>query len=203
MKLDPRYRRAARSGRRRGAILRATARFSTPPVGRTVDAAARAEMIHAEETRRRSRRRRASQEQGDHQMSVQPYLVFDGHAEDAAKFYEKALGAQITMLMRYQDSPVPPPAEMMPPGWGAKVMHMCLKIGDSVVFGTDGDGEATGFKGFSLSYSAKTPEEAERVYAALVEGGESQMKPAKTFFSPAFGMLTDRFGVHWMVVVPQ
>jgi PhnB protein len=136
-------------------------------------------------------------------MSIQPYLVFDGRAEEAAAFYEKALGAQTTMLMRYKDSPAPPPDEMLPPGWSAKVMHMCLKIGDSVVFGTDGDGEATGFKGFSLSYSAKTAEEAERVYAALSDGGEPQMKLAKTFFSPAFGMLTDRFGVHWMVVVPQ
>jgi PhnB protein len=80
---------------------------------------------------------------------------------------------------------------------------MCFKVGDSVVFGSDGDGEATGFKGFSLSYSAKTPEEAERVYAALAEGGETQMKLTKTFFSPLFGMLTDRFGVPWMVVVPQ
>lgn len=136
-------------------------------------------------------------------MTVQPYLVFDGRAEEAAAFYEKALGAQVTMLMRYKDSPVPTPEEMLPPGWSAKVMHMALKIGDSVVFGSDGDGETTGFKGFSLSYSAKTREEAESVFAALAEGGETQMKLAKTFFSTAFGMLTDRFGVHWMVVVPQ
>jgi PhnB protein len=136
-------------------------------------------------------------------MTVQPYLVFDGRAEEAAAFYEKALGAKINMLIRYKDSPVPTPEDMLPPGWSAKVMHMALEIDGSVVFGSDGDGEATGFKGFSLSYSAKSPEEAERIFAALAEGGETQMKLTKTFFSQSFGMLTDRFGVHWMVVVPQ
>jgi len=136
-------------------------------------------------------------------MTIQPYLIFDGRAEEAAAFYEKALGAQIQMLMRYKDSPLAPPADMMPPGWTAKVMHMALKIGDAIVFGSDGDGEETGFKGFSLSYGAKTIDEAERVFAALAEGGETQMRLTKTFFSPAFGTLTDRFGVPWMVVVPQ
>lgn len=136
-------------------------------------------------------------------MTIQPYLIFDGRAEEAAAFYEKALGAQIQMLMRYKDSPVPQPEDMLPPGWGAKVMHMALKIGDAIVFGSDGDGEETGFKGFSLSYSAKSFEEAERVFAALAEGGEAKMPLTKTFFSPAFGILTDRFGVPWMVVVPQ
>jgi PhnB protein len=137
-------------------------------------------------------------------MTIQPYLIFDGRAEEAAAFYEKALGAQVQMLMRYKDSPLAPPADMMPPGWNAKVMHMALKIGDAVVFGSDGDGaEGGGFKGFSLSYGAKTLEEAERVFAALADGGETQMRLTKTFFSPAFGILTDRFGVPWMVVVPQ
>lgn len=136
-------------------------------------------------------------------MSIQPYLIFDGRAEEAAAFYEKAVGAQIQMLMRYKDSPLPQPEEMLPPGWSAKVMHMALKIGDTIVLGSDGDGEETGFKGFSLSYSAKTQEEAERVFAALAEGGETKMRLTRTFFSPAFGMLTDRFGVPWMVVLPQ
>ncbi|CAN2534611.1 MAG TPA: VOC family protein [Methylosinus sp.] len=136
-------------------------------------------------------------------MTIQPYLVFDGRAEEAAAFYEKALGAQIQMLMRYKDSPLSPPVDMMPPGWNAKVMHMALKIGDTVVFGSDGDGEETGFKGFSLSFGAKTLDEAESVFAALADGGETKMRLTKTFFSPAFGMLTDRFGVPWMVVVRQ
>lgn len=136
-------------------------------------------------------------------MTIQPYLIFDGRAQEAAAFYEKALGAQIQMLMRYKDSPLPQPEDMLPPGWTEKVMHMALKIGDTIVFGSDGDGEETGFKGFSLSYSAKTLEDAERVFAALAEGGEAKMPLTKTFFSPAFGMLTDRFGVPWMVVVPQ
>jgi PhnB protein len=137
-------------------------------------------------------------------MTVQPYLFFDGRAEEAAAFYEKAVGAQIQMLMRFRDSPLPPPEEMLPPGWSAKVMHMALKIGDSIVFGSDGGGEDSGgFKGFALSYSAKDKDEADRVYAALSEGGEPQMRLAKTFFSPSFGTLADRFGVQWMVFVPQ
>lgn len=137
-------------------------------------------------------------------MTVHPYLDFGGRAEEAAAFYEKALGAQIGMLMRYKDSPLPQPEDMLPPGWGDKILHMALKIGDTVLFGSDGDAaEGGGFKGFSLSYSAKSPQEAERVFAALAEGGEAQMRPSKTFFSESFGLLVDRFGVHWMVVVPQ
>jgi PhnB protein len=141
-------------------------------------------------------------------MTIQPYLMFNGRADEAAAFYKRALGAEVEMLMRFKDAPdmpsggegcaggPPPPAE--------KVMHMCLKIGDDRIMASDGQcsGEAS-FQGFSLAYSAKTEAEAKRAFAALGEGGQVQMPLGKTFFSPAFGMVADRFGVSWMVVVEQ
>ena len=136
-------------------------------------------------------------------MPVQPYLFFEGRAEEAAGFYQKVFGAELQMLMRYKDSPQPCPEGMIPPGAEGKVMHMSLKIGDGEVMGSDGrcSGKAD-FEGFSLSYPAKDAADADRVFAALADGGEVQMPLGKTFFSPRFGMVTDRFGVPWMVIVP-
>jgi PhnB protein len=136
-------------------------------------------------------------------MTIQPYLFFEGRAEEAAAFYQKVFGAKIEMLMRYKDSPDPCPEGMVPPGSEGKVMHMSLKIGDGVVMGSDGrcSGKPD-FQGFSLSYAARDAEEADRVFAALSEGGAVQMPLGKTFFSPRFGMAADRFGVSWMVIVP-
>jgi PhnB protein len=141
-------------------------------------------------------------------MTIQPYLFFDGRADEAAQFYKKALGAEIEMLMRFKDAPeMPSGGEGCaggPPPPADKVMHMCLKIGDTRIMASDGQckGQAS-FQGFSLSYVAKNETEAKRVFAALGEGGQVQMPMAKTFFSPAFGMVGDRFGVSWMVVVEQ
>jgi PhnB protein len=135
-------------------------------------------------------------------MLVQPYLFFDGRAEEAVNFYQRALGAKVEMLVRFSESPDPPPPGMVPPGSENKVMHMSFRIGDSVVMGSDGSctGE-TSFKGFSLSLTVADEKEANRVFDALADGGQVQMPLGKTFFSACFGMVADRFGVGWMVIV--
>ncbi|MBL8703083.1 MAG: VOC family protein [Alphaproteobacteria bacterium] len=136
-------------------------------------------------------------------MTIQPYLFFDGRCEEALTFYGKALGAKVEMLMRYRESPDKPPPGMIPPGSENKVMHAAMRIGDAVVMASDGHcaGQPS-FKGFSLSIQAANEAEADRLFAALGEGGQVQMPIGKTFFSPRFGMVTDRFGVGWMVIVP-
>jgi len=135
-------------------------------------------------------------------MQVQPYLFFDGRCEEAIEFYKSKLGAKVEMLMRFKDSPEPAQPGMVPPGAENKVMHACLRIGDTAVMASDG--RCTGkpsFQGFSLSITAPNEGEAERLFAALGDGGQVQMPLAKTFFSPRFGMVGDRFGVSWMIVV--
>ncbi len=137
-------------------------------------------------------------------MQVQPYLFFDGRCEEALEFYKKALGIKVEMLMRFSESPDPVPAGMIPPGAEKKVMHSAFRVGDTLVMASDGNcGNKPSFQGFSLSVDAKDEADADRLFAALVDGGKVQMPLAKTFFSPRFGMLTDRFGVGWMVIVPQ
>lgn len=134
-------------------------------------------------------------------MIVQPYLFFDGRCEEAMDFYRQALGAKIEMLMRYQDSPDPPPPGMVPPGMEDKVMHASIRIGDSIVMASDDcSGAQSGFRGIQLSLTVADGDEAGRRFAALAEGGQVNMPLMETFFSPSFGMLTDRFGVGWMVV---
>jgi PhnB protein len=137
-------------------------------------------------------------------MQVQPYLFFDGRCEEAMEFYRTKLGAQVEMLMRFKDSPEPPQPGMCPPGSENKVMHAAFRIGDTTVMASDG--RCTGkpsFQGFSLSLTAPNEAEAERLFAGLGDGGQVQMPLAKTFFSPRFGMVADRFGVSWMVIVLQ
>jgi PhnB protein len=135
-------------------------------------------------------------------MQVQPYLFFDGRCEEAVEFYRRALGAEVQMLMRFKDNPEPPDPGMVPPGSGDKVMHTSFRIGDSTVMASDGrcQGQPS-FQGFSLSLTARDDAEAERLFAALADGGQVQMPLAKTFFSSRFGMVADRFGVPWMIVV--
>jgi len=134
-------------------------------------------------------------------MQVQPYLFFDGRCEEAGAFYKKAIGAELSFMMRYSDSPEPHPPGMVPPGFENKVMHMSLQIGGNTVMAAD---DCTGhpkFQGFSLSLTAKDEAEAQRLFDALADGGQVQMPLTKTFFAPKFGMLADRFGVSWMVLV--
>lgn len=135
-------------------------------------------------------------------MQVQPYLFFEGRCEEAIEFYRSALGAEVTMLMRFKDSPEPPNPEMCPPGADDKVLHASFRIGDTEVMASDGlCSEKPSFQGFSLSVSAPDEAAADRMFAALADGGQVQMPLAKTFFSPRFGMVADRFGVSWMVGV--
>jgi PhnB protein len=134
---------------------------------------------------------------------VQPYLFFNGRCEEAIEFYRKALNAELQMLMRFKESPDPAPPGIVPPGWENKVMHASVRIGETVVMASDGCEEAAGFKGFSLSLAVPTEAEADRAFAALANGGQVRMPLTKTFWSPRFGMLEDRFGVGWMInVVP-
>ncbi len=135
-------------------------------------------------------------------MQVQSYLFFDGRCEEAVAFYQKALGAKLEFMMRYKDSPDPLPPEMVPPGNEDKIMHASLQIGETLVMACDdcSPGKRP-FQGFSLSLAVNTPAEADKLYAALADQGTVIMPLTKTFWSPRFGMLTDRFGVGWMVNV--
>ena len=137
-------------------------------------------------------------------MQVESYLFFNGNCADAIAFYEKALGAKTVFKLTFKESPEPPPPGMIPDGWGDKIMHASFTVGDTMIMASDSCGpDEAGFKGFSLSLNLKSEEDADRCYAALSEGGTVTMPLGKTFWSPRFGMLTDRFGIGWMVnVVP-
>jgi PhnB protein len=132
---------------------------------------------------------------------IQPYLFFGGRCEEALEFYRTALGAQVDMLLLYKDSPEPPPPGMLQPGFEDKVMHTTFRIGGTTLMASDGCQEGPSFSGFSLSLAVPTEAETDRAFAALAAGGQVQMPLTKTFWSPRFGMLTDRFGIGWMVSV--
>jgi PhnB protein len=135
-------------------------------------------------------------------MLVQPYLFFDGRCEEAVTFYRDALGAKVEMVMHYKDCPDTPPPGMVPPGSENKVMHASFRIGETTVMASDGHCQGhPSFQGFSLSITVPSEAEADRAFEALAEGGKVSMPLGKTFFSPRFGMVTDRFGVGWMVIV--
>ncbi|HKX10368.1 MAG TPA: VOC family protein [Stellaceae bacterium] len=138
-------------------------------------------------------------------MQIEPYLFLDGRCEEAIEFYRRALGARVEMLMRWKDCPEPPKdRNMIPPGGENKVMHAQFWIGSTKVMASDG--HCTGkpsFQGFALSLTAADEAEADRLFNALADGGQIQMPIGRTFFSPRFGMVADRFGVSWMVVVAR
>jgi len=132
-------------------------------------------------------------------MQIQPYLYFEGRCDEAIEFYCSALGATVAALHRYKDTPQP---GMCPPGAENKVMHATLHIGDTEFYLSDGHCAGRGsFQGFSLSLNLDSEAEAQRQFALLSADGKVHMPLQKTFFSPAFGMLADRFGVPWMVRV--
>ena len=134
-------------------------------------------------------------------MKIQPYLFFDGRCEEAIDFYSRTLGAEVTMLMRFKESP---DQSMVTPESKDKVMHASLRIGDATVLASDGRCMGNpSFQGFALSVTAANEAEEKRLFAALGEGGQVQMPLAKTFFSPSFGMVADQFGVGWMVYVAE
>ncbi len=133
-------------------------------------------------------------------MPIQPYLFFNGNCEEAFDFYRQSFGAETAELMRYRDSPDPPPPDCMPPGWEDKIMHASLSIGDAQLMGSDdGSGRSDGFKGFSVSITAPDATTAKRWFDALADNGQVLMPLGATFWSPCFGMLSDRFGLGWMV----
>jgi PhnB protein len=136
---------------------------------------------------------------------IQPYLFFGGRCEEALAFYKSALGAQVDMVMHFNDSPDPVPAGMLQPGFEKKVMHSSFRVGGTTVMASDGCSPSDGasHSGFSLTLSVATEAEADRAFSRLAEGGKVTMPLGKTFFSPRYGMLTDKFGIAWMVLVPQ
>jgi PhnB protein len=134
-------------------------------------------------------------------MNLQPYLFFDGKCDEALDFYKKAVSAEPKVLMRFSQAP---DRSMISPGSENKVMHAQVQIGDTTVLMSDGRCTGnTNFQGFALTLTAKSENEADKTFNALADGGKVTMPMAKTFFSPRFGMLTDKFGVGWMVLVAQ
>lgn len=133
---------------------------------------------------------------------IQPYLFFDGRCEEAIEFYRKAVGAEVNMMMRFKDSPERPKPGCVPAGSENKIMHAQMQIGETVVMMSDG--RCSGrprFEGFGLSLTVPSAKEAEPLFNALANGGQVQMPLEKTFFSEKFGMVTDKFGVSWMILV--
>lgn len=133
---------------------------------------------------------------------VEPYLHLAGRCEEALEFYQRTLGAEPVMVMRFKESPEPSPMPL-PEGWDEKIMHCGFKIGSSLIMASDGCGGGEAPGGFSLSLTMPDEEAAKQVFEALAEGGKITMPPGRTFWSPCFGMVADRFGVHWMVTVPM
>jgi PhnB protein len=136
------------------------------------------------------------------QAMVQPYLFFNGRCEEAVEFYRQALGAKVEMMMRFKESPEPPQPGMVPPGFENKIMHTSFTVGQTTVMASDGcSADKANFEGFSLSIAVASEAEAQRVFGALSQGGQVRMPLTKTFWSPCFGMVADRFGIGWMVSV--
>jgi len=135
---------------------------------------------------------------------VQPYLFFNGRCEEAIGFYRQALGAEVELKMRFDESPEPHSPGMVPPGFEKKIMHCTFRIGGSTLMASDGcAADELKFEGFSLSLTVADEAEANRAFAALAAGGQVRMPLTKTFWSPCFGMVQDRFGISWMISVAQ
>jgi len=131
-------------------------------------------------------------------MKFSPYLMFNGDCEQAFQFYQQCLGGKLELL-RYSDGPEEMCAQL-PAEWRDKVMHACLTVGDEMLMASDAPpGEQEPIKGFSVTIGIDDPDEAERAFNALAEGGNVRMSMQQTFWSLRFGMLVDRFGVPWMV----
>lgn len=127
--------------------------------------------------------------------------MFGGRCEEAVEFYRSELGAQVEAMMRFEESPEPPPEGMLPEDYGKKIMHAAFRIGDSLLMASDGCGEVEKISGISLSLTLPDEAAVDRAFAALSNGGKVTMPLGETFWSPRFGMLEDKFGVSWMVGV--
>ena len=131
-------------------------------------------------------------------MKVEPYLMFEGRTEEALQFYQQKLGAKVEAIIRFKENPEP---KYNPPNSGEKVMHSLFRIGDAQIMASDGNCTGKpGFQGFALTLNAANAAEAKQRFNALAEGGQVQMPLNETFFAKTFGMVADRFGVHWMVI---
>ena len=135
------------------------------------------------------------------QENVRPYLFFGGRCEEALEFYKSTVGAEVEMLMRFNESPEPPPPGMVPDGFESKIMHATFRIGESTIMASDGCGQESKFEGFSLAISAADEPKVRQMFESLAAGGTVTMPLEKTFWSSLYGMLTDRFGISWMVMV--
>lgn len=134
-------------------------------------------------------------------MNVQPYLFFDGKCEEALEFYKSAIGAKVDMMMRFSESPEKMTPGHMPPGSENKVMHAAFTVGDTQIMASDGHcAGKPSFQGFGLTLNAANDAEADKLFDAVGKGGQVQQPLTKTFFASRFGMVTDRFGVMWMVI---
>ena len=135
--------------------------------------------------------------------TITPHLFFVGRCDEALEFYRKALGAEIGMLMRFNESPDPPPPGMLQSGFERKVMHAEFRVRGIPLMASDGcDDRESKFDGFRLALTVPTESDARRAFDALADGGAVRMPLTKTFWSPCYGMVTDRFGLGWMVMVP-
>ena len=135
-------------------------------------------------------------------MQVQPYVCFEGRCEEAIRYYQKVLGAEVQFQMRFKEMPGPHPPGAIPPGAEDKIMHACLRIGEASLLMSDGRATGQpGFQGVSLALQVKDAALAERAFAGLSDGGQVQMPLTETFWSPRFGMVADKIGVNWMVNV--
>jgi PhnB protein len=133
---------------------------------------------------------------------IQPYLFFNGRCEEAVEFYRKTLGAEVEMMMRFKESPEPHEPGMVPPGFENKIMHSTFRVGQTTIMASDGcEAGQPKFDGFSLALTVPNEADADRVFNALADGGQVKLPLTKTFWSPRFGMLEDRFGVGWMISV--
>ncbi len=133
--------------------------------------------------------------------NVETYVFFGGNCEAALDFYKTAIGAQIGTIIHYNESPEPVPADQLPEGFETKVMHSLFTVGDTTIMASDGNHEQASFSGFQLVLNVATEADADRYFENLSYGGKVVMPLQKTFWSPRYGMLTDRFGVGWMVMV--
>jgi PhnB protein len=135
--------------------------------------------------------------------TITPYLFFGGRCEEALEFYRKALGAEVEMLMRFDESPEPPPPGVVPAGYEKKIMHCSFRVRGVPLMASDGCGDKSNFHGLRLALTVPEEADARRAFDGLADGGSVDMPLSKTFWSPCYGMVTDRFGLGWMVMVPQ
>ena len=134
-------------------------------------------------------------------MQLSPYLSFNGQCEAALKFYEQCLGGKIESMRIYEGSPM---AAEVPPDWGHKIMHAEFKLRDWVLMGSDcPPDQYTTPQGISISLSFDDPGKAEQIFHALAANGTVQMPVQETFWAAKFGMLTDQFGIPWMINCDQ